>query len=164
MAGRARQVILILSKLGGKASPSLRWLRLCRRPFTLIAIFRLRRLLFTRKTKLGKLLPKKMPAVATAATKRDYVRKTIQQSSPKSSQNNFPAASCPKDVPCDNISFHRLKHTSDASWTQQFPPQTGFGLLRESLSKKNHKGAQQNPCRLDFRRQRFQSVSEKAPN
>ena len=32
VAGRAKLVIRILSKLGGEASPSLRWLRLCRRP------------------------------------------------------------------------------------------------------------------------------------
>ena len=32
VAGRARLVIRFLSKLGGEASPSLRWLRFCRRP------------------------------------------------------------------------------------------------------------------------------------
>ena len=35
VAGRAKYVIRILSKLGGEASPSLRWLRLCRRPVPL---------------------------------------------------------------------------------------------------------------------------------
>ena len=33
VAGRAEYVIRIHSKLGGEASPSLRWLRFCRRPF-----------------------------------------------------------------------------------------------------------------------------------
>ena len=33
VAGRAKYVIRFLSKLGGEASPSLRWLRFCRRPF-----------------------------------------------------------------------------------------------------------------------------------
>ena len=35
VAGRAGHVIRFLSKLGGEASPSLRWLRLCRRPLPL---------------------------------------------------------------------------------------------------------------------------------
>ena len=34
VAGRAKFVIRILSKLGGEAFPSLRWLRFCRRPAT----------------------------------------------------------------------------------------------------------------------------------
>ena len=33
--------------------------------------------------------------------------------------------------------FYNLKHTSDASWTQQYPLETGFGTLRETLSKTN---------------------------
>ena len=32
VAGRAEYVIRFVSKLGGEASPSLRWLRFCRRP------------------------------------------------------------------------------------------------------------------------------------
>ena len=33
--------------------------------------------------------------------------------------------------------FYNLEHTSDASWTQQFPLKTRFGTLREMHSKKN---------------------------
>ena len=54
VAGRAEHVIRILSKLGGEASPSLRWLRFCRRPVPpdqhLPALSRLSQSLFTQKS------------------------------------------------------------------------------------------------------------------
>ena len=37
---------------------------------------------------------------------------------------------------CENISFYCLKHTSDASWTQQFHLKIRSGTLQETLSKK----------------------------
>ena len=44
---------------------------------------------------------------------------------------------CQKSRSCENIRFYCLKHTSDASLTQQFPLKTCFGTLRETLSKKD---------------------------
>ena len=52
VAGRARQELRILSKLGGEASPSLRWLRLCRRPLPSTAIFRFSEPLFAQNIQL----------------------------------------------------------------------------------------------------------------
>ena len=82
-----------------------------------------------------------MPALATRATKRQNVIKPGSQSDSKIEfkvimKSIFGGFMSKKNL-CESICFYCLKHTSNASWTQQFPLKSRFGTLRETLSKKN---------------------------
>ena len=82
VAGRARYVIRFLSKVGGEASPSLRCLRLCRRPRPLThptptAIFRLFDGTSHSQYQARKLIPpQNMQALVTGATKKQNVSRS----------------------------------------------------------------------------------------
>ena len=81
-----------------------------------------------------------MPALATRDTKRQNVIKPGSQSDSKIEfkviMKSIFGGFMSKIGLCENISFYHLKHTSNASWTQQFPLKSSFGTLRETLSKK----------------------------
>ena len=109
-----------------------------------------------------------MLALATGMAKRGYVSKLGSQNESKIEIkviiNQFPERSRQHGGTFENIRFYRLKHTSDASWTQPFSLKHASESCEKRSRKKTHERAQQNACRLDFRRQRSQSVAQKAPN
>ena len=82
-----------------------------------------------------------MPAFGAGATKKQNVTKLGSKNDSKIEFNVIMKAVSggfeSENGSCENIRFYRLKHTSDASWTQPFPPKARFGTLRQTLSKKD---------------------------
>ena len=82
-----------------------------------------------------------MPALATAAAKRQNVSKhnseNDSQKTVKVIIESISQGFASKWLIFRKHNFYYLKHTSDTSWTQQYPPKMRFGTLRETLSKKN---------------------------
>ena len=137
-------MILNHSKLGGEASPSLRWLRLCRRPLPSThpdCYFSPLSVTFHAQNQARKLTSKKQACVGHRADQKakceqTWLPKRLQDRA-QNHQKNCSWRLRVKNKPCENINFYSLKHTLDASWTQQFPLKSRFGTLRETLSKKD---------------------------
>ena len=83
VAGRARYVRRFLSKLGGEASPSLRWLRFCRRPFPLTTLNHPLSMQSESFLRVWKNVLTMSAILVTGATKRRYVSQLGSQNTSK---------------------------------------------------------------------------------